>query len=132
MAIKDTNVGWQKIHRVQYITRLSMRESSYNVACGLKVQTVDKVYPLSSGRLLGVRCSACWHFLPTAESVRQATVDELNAMLLRLQPLTDAYAVKLARDCWNCIADLGMGCHCEEAAHTLVLSAGHWLERAAA
>jgi hypothetical protein len=69
--------------------------------------------------------------IPT-EPTAAATVNELVSMADRLRPLSDPFAVKAARDCWNCVSDLWLGCHCEEAAHTLVLSAEHWLERTAA
>jgi len=60
-----------------------------------------------------------------------AAVRELIATADLLQSFTDPFAVKAKRDCWSCVADLEFGSHCEEAAHTLVLSVEHWLERAA-
>lgn len=66
-----------------------------------------------------------------ADARREYAVNELFATLNHLQPRSDLYAAKLKRDCWGCIAELLMGGHCEEVAHTLVLSAEHWLEDAA-
>jgi hypothetical protein len=133
LAIKDANAGWQKIHRVQHWMQLSAMERSYNVACGIRIETKIEAHPLSSGYLLGKRCSACWsHLIVDGEAAaRQTAVNELITMLGRLQAVPGTYAAKLTRDCWSCIADLELGCHCEEAAHTLALSAGHWLELAA-
>jgi hypothetical protein len=65
--------------------------------------------------------------MTAVEAIRQSAVNELITMLGRLQPLSDPFALKLARDCWSCIADLELGCNCTESAHTLVLSAEHWL-----
>lgn len=63
LAIKDANKGWSKIHRVSSVTKLSVRESSYVVACGLHIETEDQAHPLSSGRLLGKCCAFCWGHL---------------------------------------------------------------------
>lgn len=63
LAIKDTNPGWQSIHRVRYITRLSVSETSYVVACGLHIESTVDVQPLSSGYLLGRTCRGCWGHL---------------------------------------------------------------------
>lgn len=65
--------------------------------------------------------------MTTVEAIRRSTVNDLITVLGRLQPLADPFALKLSRDCWSCIADLELGCRCEEAAHTLVLSAERWL-----
>lgn len=64
------------------------------------------------------------------EALRQATVNELITMLGRLQVVPGVVAAHYSRDCWGCIADLELGSHVEEVAHTLVLSAEHWLEAA--
>lgn len=63
LAIKDANKGWLKIHRVRSITKLSVRESSYVVACGLHIETEDEAHPLSDGYLLGKTCGFCWGHL---------------------------------------------------------------------
>lgn len=62
LAIKDENKGWVKIHRVQHVTRLSVRESAYDCACGVKIETEEKARSLSSG-WLGRSCSECWKHL---------------------------------------------------------------------
>lgn len=67
-----------------------------------------------------------------ADARREYAVNELITMLGRLQVVPGAEAAHYARDCWGCIADLKLGSHVEEVAHTLVLSAEHWLEKAAA
>ena len=68
--------------------------------------------------------------MSTAEAIRRSTVNELITMLGRLQAVPGVEAAHYSRDCWACIADLELGSHVEEAAHTLVLSAEHWLEAA--
>jgi hypothetical protein len=65
LAIKDTNAGWQSIHRVRYVIQLSAQESCYVVACGLHIESSDEVLPLSSGYLLGRTCRFCWAHLTT-------------------------------------------------------------------
>jgi hypothetical protein len=132
LAVKDTNVGWQKIHRVQHWMRLSAGEWSYNAACGLRIETKDAAADLSSGQILGVRCNCCWRHLPTTteEALRQAALNDLLTMLGRLQAVTDT-AAHYVRDVWSTIAELELGCHCEEVAHTLCLSAEHWFKDAA-
>jgi hypothetical protein len=60
LAIKDRNVGWQKIHRISSVTRLSVREFSYTTDCRLHIESSEDVWPLSSGRLLGNKCVCCW------------------------------------------------------------------------
>lgn len=70
--------------------------------------------------------------MTTIEATRRSTVNELITMLGRLQAVPGVESDHYSRDCWSCIADLELGCHCEEAAHALVLSAEHWLEGAAA
>jgi hypothetical protein len=64
----------------------------------------------------------------TAEAIRRSTVNELITILGRLQAVPGVESAHYSRDAWSCIADLELGCHVEEAAHALVLSAGHWLE----
>lgn len=132
LAVKDANVGWQKIHRVQHWMQLSSKEWSYNAACGLRIETKDTAASLSSGQILGARCGCCWQHLPVTseEALRQAAINDLIAMLGRLQAMTDV-AAHYAKDCWSCLAELGMGGHCEEVSHTLVLSAQHWIKDAA-
>jgi len=63
LAIKHDNAGWSKIHRVRSITRLSVRETSYIVACGLHIETEDVAHPLSSGHILGALCKFCFGHL---------------------------------------------------------------------
>lgn len=70
--------------------------------------------------------------MTSTEAARKATIKELTSMLGRLQTLDGETAEHYRRDAWACIADLELGCRCEEAAHTLVLSAEHWLEDTAA
>ena len=70
--------------------------------------------------------------MTSTEAARKATIKELTSMLARLQPLSGEVAEHYRKDCWSCIAELELGCRCEEAAHTLVLSAEHWLEDTAA
>ena len=65
LAIKDDNVGWQSIHRVRYVIRLSVHQHCYVVACGLHIESNDVVHPLSSGYLLGRTCKFCWSHLIT-------------------------------------------------------------------
>ncbi len=67
LAIKDTNVGWSKIHRVTSVTRLSARETGYVVACGLHIESQFEAHPLSSGYLYGRTCSCCWSHLITED-----------------------------------------------------------------
>lgn len=131
LAVKDANVGWQKIHRVQHWMQLSTKEWSYNAACGLRIETGVVAHPLSDGHL-GKRCTECWRHLPTTteEALRQAALNDLITMLGRLQAITDT-AAHYVRDVWSTIAELELGCHCEEAAHTLCLSAEHWFKDAA-
>ena len=71
LAIKDTNVGWQSIHRVRYVIQLAAHQSCYVVACGLHIESADEVKSLSSGYLLGRTCRWCWSHLIT-ESVEVA------------------------------------------------------------
>lgn len=66
--------------------------------------------------------------MTTIEAIRRSTVNELITMLGRLQAVPGVESDHYSRDCWSCIADLELGCRCEEAAHTLVLNAGRWLE----
>lgn len=66
LAIKHDNAGWSKIHRVRSVTRLSVRETSYTLACGLRIESDDVATPLSSGHLGGL-CRTCWPFLITDE-----------------------------------------------------------------
>lgn len=65
LAIKDANKGWSKIHRVRSVTKLSVRETSYVVACGLHIETEDEAHPLSDGYLLGPVCRFCFGHLIT-------------------------------------------------------------------
>jgi hypothetical protein len=65
LAIRDANVGWSKIHRVRSVTKLSVRETSYVVACGLHIETEDEAHPLSDGHLLGPVCRWCFGHLIT-------------------------------------------------------------------
>lgn len=60
LAIKDANAGWQKIHRISSVTRLSVREFGYTTDCRLHIESGEEVWPLSSGRLLGDKCVCCW------------------------------------------------------------------------
>jgi hypothetical protein len=60
LAVKDSNRGWSKIHRVRSITKLSVRETSYIVVCGLHIETEETAHPLKSGHLLGRCCRFCW------------------------------------------------------------------------
>lgn len=69
--------------------------------------------------------------MSTVEAIRRASVNELITVLGRLDVVPGKVAECYRRDCWSTLADLELGCRCEEAAHTLVLSAGHWLESAA-
>jgi len=68
--------------------------------------------------------------MSTVEVVRRATVIELITVLGRLDVVPGDVAEHYRRDCWSTLADLELGCRCEEAAHTLVLSAEHWLSAA--
>lgn len=65
--------------------------------------------------------------MTTTEAIRRSTVNELTTMLDRLRLVPGDVAAHYRRDCWSCIADLELGCRCEEVAHTLVLSAERWL-----
>jgi hypothetical protein len=62
LALKWDNAGWLKIHRVRSVTRLSVRETSFTLACGLRVESHLEATPLSSGHL-GSLCKSCWPFL---------------------------------------------------------------------
>jgi len=61
-AIKDTNTGWQKIHRVTHYLQLSKQQRCFIAACGLHVESNLDATPLSSGHL-GARCRECWKHL---------------------------------------------------------------------
>jgi len=63
-AIKDANVGWQKIHRVTHYLQLSKQRRCYIAACCLHIESNLEATPLSSGHL-GKRCTECWKHLPT-------------------------------------------------------------------
>lgn len=139
LAVADDSGRWSRVHRVSSVTRLSVRESSYVVACGLHVETENVASPLSSGRLSKIACCrSCWSHLitgvvpvvSTVEAIRRASVDELMSMLGRLDVVPGKVAECYRKDCWSTLADLGLGCNCTESAHTLVLSAEHWLSAA--
>jgi len=66
--------------------------------------------------------------MTTTEAIRLSTVNELFSMLDRLELVPGDVAAHYRRDGWSCIADLELGCRCEEVAHTLALSAEHWLQ----
>lgn len=61
------------------------------------------------------------------EALRALTALELMETAARLEVRTGAVAAKFCRQCWDTLAEMENGSHCEESAHTLVLSAEKWM-----
>jgi hypothetical protein len=65
------------------------------------------------------------------EAVRRALVRDLRVLVELLAPCPGYVALHLCRDCSGLIADLALGCHCEEAAWATVADAENFLAAAA-
>lgn len=61
------------------------------------------------------------------DAVRALAALELFETAARLEVRPEAEAAKFCRQCWDTFALLESGSHCEESAHTLVLSAEKWM-----
>jgi hypothetical protein len=68
----------------------------------------------------------------STEAGRRLVLLSLLESAAQLQVRDGLVAAALCRDCWATIAELELGCHCEEAAYALIASAEHWMREAAA